>query len=145
MDKVERKELLQAISGHFECQRCGHCCKGDGQVRFGVDEAHRMADHLGLKLKDFLGKYALKIGPGRYMLKDRWAEDHETGLGREQWCVHLFRGDDGRYGCCVNNVKPDQCESFPYKWRNADSFRTCAGLRLMGALLRAGRQSIRSD
>jgi Fe-S-cluster containining protein len=145
MDKAFREALQQAIDERFECQRCGHCCKGDGQVRFGPEEARGMADHLKLNLKSFLKEYTLKIGPRKWMLKGRFAGEHETGAGHEQWCVFLFREEDGRYGCRVNQFKPEQRMLFPDKWRNTDSFKTCAGLRLLKASLMRERRIAGSD
>jgi Fe-S-cluster containining protein len=37
-------------------------------------------------------------------------------------------------GCQIHAVKPEQCASFPMKWRNPDSFETCAGLRALSGL-----------
>ena len=139
--------LEQAIQTRFQCQRCGHCCKGDGVVRVGPAEVDRMAAALGLSREAFTKTYAVKIGRERWRLKDRWVEapDADRGNGRvrrtplpkEPWCIFLERGADGLYGCQVNAVKPDQCAAFPARWRNEDSLQTCAGLRRLTAELRA--------
>jgi Fe-S-cluster containining protein len=40
-------------------------------------------------------------------------------------------------GCQIHPVKPEQCATFPMKWRNPDSFETCAGLRALADLATA--------
>lgn len=125
--------LQDAIEKEFACERCGHCCTGDGAVRIGPAEADRMARHLGLPRRKFLKQYAKQVGPDQWWLLD---QDNP-----EQWCVFLFKDSDGLFGCRVNEAKPDQCRSFPARWRNPGSLRTCAGLRTLVAKLRERAES----
>ena len=124
---IAESVVQEAIAREFKCERCGNCCMGEGAVSFGPDEADRMARHLGLTRAKFLRTYAIKVGREEWWLKEQKNE--------ELWCVFLERDADGLYACRVNPSKPNQCRSFPEKWRNEDSFRTCPGLQnLMSAL-----------
>lgn len=127
--------LREAIAGHFECLRCGYCCKGDGIVRFGAGEAERMAAALGLERRKFLTEFAVHLDSRQWILRDRFVPGRLGVHGREQWCIFLERHPDGRYGCRLGDAKPRQCKIFPYDWTNPDSFETCAGLRLLKANL----------
>jgi hypothetical protein len=122
--------IQQSIEAEFQCERCGNCCKGDGAVRIDRDEADRIARFLGLAPREFLKTYATHVGGGYY-----WLQDRADRQGR--WCVFLDRDPDGLYRCKINPVKPEQCRSFPAKWRNEDSFRSCAGLKTLMRTLRA--------
>lgn len=131
--RIHPDVLQEAIENEFKCERCGNCCKGDGAVRIGPAEADRMARHLGLPRRKFLKQYARQITPEQW-----WLINHDN---EELWCIFLVRDAEGLYGCQVNEAKPDQCRSFPAKWRNSDSLRTCAGLRALTAKLRAREEA----
>ena len=120
---IPEQLVQEAIEKEFSCERCGNCCKGDGAVVIGPAEADRIAKFLKLTRREFVRRFAFKIGQDEWQLVDK--------ANREQWCIFLERGEDGLYGCAINAVKPDQCGSFPAKWKNEDSFRTCAGLRIL--------------
>lgn len=104
-----------------------------------------MADQLGLTRKQFIRKYAYKIDPDLWALRDKFERPKVAGGGPppepEQWCVFLEQDPDGLYKCSVNAGKPDQCGSFPHRWRNPDSLRTCGGLRNLMAALRREHES----
>lgn len=126
---IRNEDLQTAIEQEFACHRCGACCKGEGVVRIGRVEADRMAKHLGLTRRKFLSLYARRASPNSWWLIDI---DNE-----EKWCVFLTRDEQGRYGCKVNPVKPNQCASFPARWRNPDSFKSCEGLKALLARMEA--------
>lgn len=126
--RIHPDVLQEAIETGFACERCGNCCKGEGAVRIGPAEADRLARHLHLPRRKFLKQYARQMGAEEW-----WLINHDNA---ELWCIFLTRDADGLYGCQVNEAKPDQCRSFPAKWRNSDSLRTCAGLRTLVAGLR---------
>jgi uncharacterized protein len=129
------QDLLQEkIEKEFHCHRCGNCCKGDGLVHFGPAEADAMAACLAMKRADFIKKYGIRVKENYWMLRDKLIEI--PGGKPELWCIFLELGADGLYGCSVNTGKPRQCATFPAKWRNSDSVRTCAGLRAVVKELR---------
>lgn len=97
-----------------------------------------MARQLAIPPAEFIREYAVLQAPGHWWLTDRFVN---TPHGREQWCVFLTVDKDGLYGCRVNEAKPDQCGVFPARWRNSDSTRTCAGLRVLCAQLRREEQA----
>ena len=134
---IPESAVQEAIEREFECHRCGNCCKGEGLVRIGRAEADRLAEFLGLTRRQFLRRYALGDGVGHWRLIEQ--------ANPEMWCIFLEQDEEGNYACRVNSVKPDQCRSFPAKWRNEDSYRTCAGLKALLRKLRSGDGSNRGE
>ncbi len=135
--RIHALQLQDAIEKDFHCERCGHCCKGDGLVHVDEDEVAALGAALGLTQDQFLRQYTHDNGLGNWVLKDRMVASPHPGASPEQWCIFLERGSDGLYGCAVNSHKPRQCGRFPALWRNSDSFATCAGLRRLLADLKA--------
>jgi hypothetical protein len=133
--RIPPDELQEAIEHEFVCERCGHCCTGEGAVRIGPAEADRMARHLGLPRRKFLKQYARQVAPEQWWLLDQANPD--------LWCIFLVRGEDGLFGCRVNAAKPNQCLSFPAKWRNPGSLKTCAGLRTLVSKLQERAESVK--
>lgn len=125
---IPEETVQDAIEREFQCNRCGNCCKGDGVVHIDREQAVRIADFLGLPLKSFLKQYTTRIAPGEWWLHDQ--------ANPERWCIFLEQDAEGLFKCRINPVKPNQCKSFPEKWRNEDSFRTCSGLRTLMKTLR---------
>ena len=125
--RLSKRALTETIRERFVCERCGNCCKGEGVVQVDDEQAQGIADFLGLSKRSFLGKYAKPVLDGAYWLKEI---DNE-----ERWCVFLEQDAQGLYGCAINPVKPDQCGSYPQKWRNHDSVETCAGLKTLQSKL----------
>lgn len=104
----------------FECHRCGNCCTGDGDVTLTRPDIHRISDFLKMSEFDFLQTYTRKAD-GRSILIDQ--------PGPEMACIFLIREGEG--GCRIHPVKPKQCVDFPRKWREEESWQTCAGLRAL--------------
>lgn len=125
---ISEDVIQQSIEREFECHRCADCCKGDGVVQVGRGESDRIAEYLGMTRREFLKEYTIKSRRGTWWLTEKPNE--------ERWCIFLEQDDDGLYGCRINGAKPDQCRSFPEKWRNGDSYRSCAGLKALMAKLR---------
>lgn len=94
-----------------------------------------MARHLGLPRRKFLKQYARQVAPEQWWLLDQANPD--------LWCIFLVRGEDGLFGCRVNAAKPNQCLSFPAKWRNPGSLKTCAGLRTLVSKLQERAESVK--
>jgi uncharacterized protein len=137
---IDRKQMQQAIERDFQCMQCGHCCKGTGLVHVGAEEIARIARYLNLSEIEFLKEHAQEDGPGHWVLRDKWVDSASSGKA-ELWCKFLETDPQGLYICAVNPAKPDQCASFPARWRNHDSLRTCAGLRALTARLRLAREN----
>ncbi|MCL5268973.1 MAG: YkgJ family cysteine cluster protein [bacterium] len=125
----EDDQFRNAIESEFECTRCGQCCKGDGVVRINLDQAQRMAAALGMDKRRFLKAHAIRAGLREWWLKDKLQYPGGLTGPEEKWCIFLEVGEDRRYFCRVNDVKPQQCRDFPAKWQNGDSLFTCMGLR----------------
>ena len=45
------------IPSHFECQRCGACCRIEGQVRLTDADLARLALFLGLPIGEFISQF----------------------------------------------------------------------------------------
>ncbi len=102
-----------------QCRCCGACCRvPDGIVRVSDAEISRIAAYLGMDEARFI-ESECDLAPDRrgLVLKSR----------PDGACVYLT--DDNL--CRVNDVKPDQCRTFPREWRNPDSAVVCEGLKAL--------------
>ena len=97
----------------FVCQRCGNCCRIDGQVRLTDADISRLAAFLGLSERDFIERYT-RLARDRRGLTLR---DSPDGA-----CILL-----GPSGCLAHPAKPMQCREFPTRWTNPDWRSWCAG------------------
>lgn len=103
----------------FKCQRCGACCRiPDGIVRVSEAEIRAMASFLGESEEAFI-ETRTELAPDRRSLMLRSEPDGTCCFYREN------------AGCLVHPVKPEQCRTFPFRWRNPDSFAVCPALRAM--------------
>jgi uncharacterized protein len=84
----------------FTCVRCGTCCREEGIVFFSPDEIRRASDYLNIDERDFIEQY-LFYAAGGYAHR---VKEHSA-------CAFLKNSK-----CIINEVKPEQCTSFPY-WR----------------------------
>ncbi|MBR1871068.1 MAG: YkgJ family cysteine cluster protein [Kiritimatiellae bacterium] len=107
----------------FRCLGCGACCRiKDGIVRVGDGEIARIAAFLGMDENSFIEREC-EIAPDRKGLMLRSTEDGA--------CVWLTTSNR----CRINQVKPDQCRTFPFSWRNPDSGEVCPALaRVCGSV-----------
>ncbi|MBI5386201.1 MAG: YkgJ family cysteine cluster protein [Verrucomicrobia bacterium] len=96
---------------HFECQRCGACCRIEGQVRLTDVDLMRLSVLLGLSEPDFIQQYTELAADRRGLV----LKDQPDGA-----CVFL-KGSD----CRVNPMKPQQCAEFPQAWNNPGWERLC--------------------
>jgi hypothetical protein len=103
----------------FECQRCGNCCKGVGDVLLNREDIRRIAAHLEMTQVDFLHEFTRRTQSRRALIDQR---------GPKRWCV--FYGGDG-VGCRINAVKPKQCADYPHRWHNEDTAGTCEGVKAL--------------
>ncbi len=108
--------MIPGMDG-FVCQRCGNCCRIEGQVRLTAEDITRLAEFLKITEAAFIQDYTrldnLRKG---LALKD----------GADGACLFL-----NAHGCQVNPAKPQQCRDFPVKWTNPGWEQTCAGLQAL--------------
>ncbi len=93
---------------HYQCQRCGNCCRWHGEVPVTDEEVRKIADFLGKPLYDFVADYT-DIRRNRAGLT---LIDKPNGE-----CIFL----DG-IDCTIQAVKPGLCRGFPNQW-NFPSWR----------------------
>jgi Fe-S-cluster containining protein len=86
----------------FECQRCGHCCRGAGTVLVDEAEIAALADRLELADAEFRAIYTRRLRDGALSLREQ----------RNRDCVFYDRD----HGCRVYEDRPRQCRSWPF-WR----------------------------
>ena len=87
---------------YYQCQRCGNCCRWQGDVRITEKETVMIADYLGMEVEDFIAEYT-RLNANRTGLS---IIDQDDGA-----CIFL----DG-IDCQIQEVKPSQCKGFPNKW-----------------------------
>ena len=118
--EVEEKWYKDGL--RFSCTQCGKCCTGrPGVTWISFDEMEKMAEYLHISLDDLVSKYLRKVD-GKWALKERTV-DHS--------CIFLY---DKK--CRVYEVRPKQCQTFPF-WKSAleskDAWnelkKTCEGIR----------------
>ena len=97
---------------HYECTRCGNCCRWEGIVRLQEDEIDRISEFLGMTPQTFVEAYT-RLAPHRRGLA---LIDNEKGH-----CIMLT--EDGL--CRIHPVKPEQCRGFPNVWRTPDWRKHC--------------------
>lgn len=96
----------------FRCLNCGACCRQRGYVRLQKNEADRIAEYLGMKVRLFIDRHTR-------LTRDRQNLSlNETSTGE---CVFLTPA-----GCLIHPVKPRQCRDFPVQWRFKEFETICA-------------------
>ncbi|BBO83054.1 zinc/iron-chelating domain-containing protein [Desulfosarcina ovata subsp. sediminis] len=89
----------------FTCRRCGTCCTGaPGIVRVNARETAAFAAYLGLPISRVIETY---LTP--------WEDGYRINETEDGRC--LFFED----GCRVYPVRPTQCRTFPFWFRNLRS------------------------
>lgn len=83
----------------FNCQRCGHCCQGEGGIIMTARDRERLARHLGLDVPAMLARCAESAG-GKVRLR----------AGDDGYCIFFKHGE----GCGVHQGRPDICRAWPY-------------------------------
>lgn len=81
----------------FTCQRCGHCCRGQGGIVLTAADVDRLAAHLGRDRAAFLAEMT-ETRHGKTYLK----------CGQDDYC--LFFSD----GCGIHPARPDICRAWPF-------------------------------
>ncbi len=95
------------------CQRCGACCRWEGDVCLTDKDITDIASYLGMREEDFIDRYC-RLQRNRKGLS---LIDDDTGA-----CIMLT--DEG---CRIQAVKPQQCRDFPYKWNFPGWETRCPG------------------
>ncbi|MDQ7031557.1 MAG: YkgJ family cysteine cluster protein [Desulfonauticus sp.] len=82
----------------FNCQRCGHCCEGEGGIIVTLEEQEKIADFLGLSVQKFQQIYLVD------------SNDKKSIKTKGNLCV-FFEPDKG---CSIHPVKPKVCAAWPF-------------------------------
>ncbi|WP_054033700.1 YkgJ family cysteine cluster protein [Desulfatitalea tepidiphila] len=103
----------------FECKRCGKCCTGaPGTIYAASGEIGPIAGYLGLSVSDLIQGYLYPY-KNSFSIKE---DDHGN-------CLFY------REGCTIYSVRPHQCRTFPFWFRNVrsesrwrEAARQCPGI-----------------
>ena len=88
---------------HFNCTKCGDCCRWPGSVLLTDGDITRMAEFLQLPEEEFISRHT-RLAPNRIQLALNEEPDGS--------CIFL---EENR--CAVYGARPEQCRSFPFAWR----------------------------
>lgn len=88
---------------HYQCVRCGNCCRWPGVVKITDAEISAIARFLGMEETDFIQQHT-RLRPTRDGLS---LLENPDGS-----CAFL----DGINTCLLQPVKPAQCRAFPNEW-----------------------------
>ena len=94
--------MLDSGKPHYQCVRCGNCCRWPGDVNVTGTEVPVIAKYLGMEEAAFIEEYT-RLNSKRSGLS---IIDKPNGE-----CIFL-EGHD----CRVQPVKPQQCRDFPNGW-----------------------------
>jgi len=105
----------------FDCQKCGHCCEGEGGIIVSPTDLTRILEHLKMSAEEFTEKYG-EVKDGKLRIR----------VGEDNYCIFFVQGK----GCGVHTAKPNICRAWPYfrgnvidseSWEMAKDF--CPGIR----------------
>ncbi|MGY8643780.1 MAG: YkgJ family cysteine cluster protein [Verrucomicrobiales bacterium] len=100
---------------HYQCQRCGNCCRWPGEVPVDDAEMQKIADYLKMPLYDFVAEYTdLRLNRGGLTLTEKPNGE----------CIFL----EGKNHCQINDVKPYQCSGFPNRWNFEGWQKACEAI-----------------
>ena len=120
----------------FQCQPdCGRCCDQPGGIVYlAPTDAEKLAEHAGMDVEAWLRRDCTKTLDGRYILRSRQGD----GV-----CIYL----DEKKQCNVYQVRPPQCQAFPWWAENLRSKRSwnqvkesCPGLTTENAIIISGEE-----
>ncbi len=95
--------LLDSPKPHYQCVRCGNCCRWPGDVNVTAEEVTRIAQLLGREEAEFI-ENSTRLNANRTGLS---IIDKPNGE-----CLFL----EGVNTCLIQSVKPVQCAGFPNVW-----------------------------
>lgn len=84
----------------FSCERCGHCCSGQPGYVWVLPEE---LDAISKYFTQEISTYVRRVGT-RFSLIEKTNGD----------CVFLERDNSGLALCCIHEVKPKQCKTWPF-------------------------------
>lgn len=106
--------ITEDMKRSFKCQQCGACCRWSGHVLLTDADITRFAVALGLSEADFIDRYTMLAANRRQLSLTENADGS---------CIFLEEN-----GCLYYDARPEQCRSFPYRWRVASG---CPALEAM--------------
>lgn len=95
------------------CQRCGACCRWEGDVCLTDADVQAIAAYLNLPEEEFINTYC-RLQRNRQGLSLIDAADGA--------CIMLQAN-----GCAIQPVKPTQCRDFPLRWNFPGWESRCPG------------------
>ena len=103
LQRADKNKVLKALPvlhdeafSKINCLECAACCK-NYSPRFKTPDIKRISKHLRLKESDFIEKYLRLDEDGDYVVKSKPCP---------------FLGPDNY--CSIYEVRPSDCERFPY-------------------------------
>ncbi|MCD6117823.1 YkgJ family cysteine cluster protein [bacterium] len=100
--KADKNRYFFEQGLRFSCKQCGACCTGaPGIVRVSREDVKRISEFLNISKQDLFSKY-LKTGEHGVVVR-------EFDDGR---CIFFDKG------CRIYPVRPVQCRSFPFWFKN---------------------------
>jgi len=91
---------------HFECLRCGRCCRSGPNVGLTAFDIHRIARFLNVDWRELKGKYVAAV------LADMVAVPTLRGTVDGE-CVFL-ENVDGKPSCRIYPARPMRCRLYPF-------------------------------
>lgn len=97
---------------HFECVGCGGCCSGpsEGYIWVARPEVELIAKRLNLTPSELCRKYMRHVGPRMSIIEESVSKD----------CIFLRNSGAGKQ-CCIYDVRPAQCRTWPFWAENLAS------------------------
>lgn len=102
MNRLDQRSYFFDAGIRFTCRRCGACCTGaPGIVRVNAKEAEAIAAHMGQPLSWMIEAYMTV-----------WKDGYRINEASDGRCLFFENG------CRVYPVRPTQCRTFPFWFRN---------------------------
>lgn len=105
---------------HFQCVRCGNCCRWPGDVNVTPAEVSAIAAFLGVDEAEFI-QTSTRLNSKRSGLS---IIDKPNGE-----CLFL----EGVNVCRIQPVKPEQCAGFPNVWNFPGWRDVCEAVEVAGS------------
>lgn len=108
ISRLERtvKEETEWVWSQIDCTKCANCCK-IMKAEVKPADIKRLAQHMGISVKEFVANYC---------------EDSEYGEKQLKSLPCMFLGDDNR--CTVYDIRPKICQEYPFLYKKGFLQRT---------------------